>query len=85
MPSLMLFLIGAALEAYPEELCCTGIAREQYPASDTKFTDIELIDLAGNPFVADWNPRCDLGDNYLCGCKNTVQISRNRSAITLKY
>lgn len=85
MPWLMLLLIGAALEAYPEEACCTGIAREQYPASDTKFCDIELIDLAGNPFVADWNARCDLGDNYLCGCKNTVQISADKSKITLNY
>jgi len=82
---LMLFLIGAALEAYPEEACCTGIAREQYPASDTVFTDIELTDLAGYRFLADWNSRCDLGDNALCGCKNTVQINPDKSTITLRY
>ena len=85
MSSLMLFLIGAALEAYPEEACCTGIAREQYPASDTVFTDIELTDLAGYRFLADWNSRCDLGDNALCGCKNTVQINPDKSTITLRY
>jgi hypothetical protein len=85
MSSLMLFLVGAALEAYPEESCCTGVGREQYPASGTKFTDIKLTDLAGNPFVADWAPRCNLGGNEFCSCKNTVQISPDKSTITLKY
>lgn len=85
LPWLMLFLIGGALEAYPEDPCCAGIVPEQYPASGaTKFHDIELTDLAGNRFVADWNARCALDDSG-CDCTNTVEISRDKSKITLNY
>ena len=85
VPSLMLFLVGAALEAYPEDPCCTAITRDQYPASSTIFFDIELTDLAGYQFIVDWSARCDMGDNSLCGCNNTVQISPDKNTITLKY
>jgi hypothetical protein len=85
LPWLMLFLVGAALEAYPQDPCCAGIVPEQYPASGaTTFDHIELTDLAGNRFVADWNARCALDDSG-CDCTNTVQISRDMSTVTLNY
>ena len=85
LPWLMLFLVGAALEAYPQDPCCAGIVPEQYPASGaTTFHDIELTDLAGQRFVADWNARCALDDSG-CDCKNTVEISRDKSSVTLNY
>ncbi len=80
LPWLMLFLVGAA-----QDPCCGGIVPEQYPASGaTTFYDIELTDLAGQRFVADWNARCALDDS-LCDCTNTVEISRDKSTVTLNY
>jgi hypothetical protein len=85
LPWLMLFLVGAALEAYPQDPCCTGLTPEQYPAGgSTTFSHIELTDLAGHGFVADWNARCALDDSG-CDCKNTVEISRDKSTVTLNY
>jgi len=85
LPWLMLFLVGAALEAYPQDPCCKGLTPEQYPAGgSTTFNHIELTDLAGEGFVADWNARCALDDSG-CDCKNTVEISRDKSTITLNY
>jgi hypothetical protein len=82
---LMLFLIGAALEAYPEKPCCTDLLPEQYPASGaTTFEIIELADLAGHPLRADWHASC-AQENMLCDCPNTVVIGPEMRMITLRY
>lgn len=82
MPSLLLFLVAGALEAYPEDPCCP-LESDEFPASgSTRFSDIKLVDLAGNPFVANWNAQfAGMNANHRFG----VEIEKDKSAVTLLY
>jgi len=82
MPSLLLFLVAGALEAYPEDPCCL-LRRGQFPASgSTTFSDIQLIDLAGNPFTARWNAQ--FAESDITG-RFGVEVGQDNRAVTLFY
>jgi len=78
---LMLFVIGAALEAYDYETLRSPIDPDLYPASgSTAFTNIRLRTLNDRKFRADWNPRTRMNIKGL-----SVEVSPDLSAITLNY
>lgn len=78
---LMLFIAAGALEVYSLETLEQPMEWQAYPATgETTFSHIELHDLNGLPYRADWNSRYPrTRDGF------DVHISDDRGSVTLTY
>ena len=81
LETLLLFLAAGALEAYSLDDLNSLPEWPQYPESgSTEFRDIKLESLTENQFRANWRTRITPTD-----CGFAVNVSSDRSAVTLEY
>jgi hypothetical protein len=86
LKDLMLFVVAGALEAY--SLVDTPVLTHDanfFPADTTMFSGIQMKDLNGHGFYADWVPRWPQETGVTGGSQFKVLVSPDGSDVTLVY